>query len=116
MSSANIEQANGVLVRPTQIRALRAAGKSLNAILGEIFGYRGGAAFAAVKAALGDTTAKGADTGWYRYLGSSITAAQDQLLVRCGELCAMARYHSPGAGESGRLPSLPVKLFEQSAR
>jgi hypothetical protein len=38
-----------------QIRALHGAGRSLNAIQDEIFGYRGGAAYAAVKAALGDT-------------------------------------------------------------
>jgi hypothetical protein len=38
-----------------QIRALHAAGKSLNAIQTEVFGYRGGAAYASVKAALGDT-------------------------------------------------------------
>ena len=35
-----------------QIRALHAAGKSLNAIQDEVFGYRGGSAYAAVKAAL----------------------------------------------------------------
>jgi len=39
----------------TQIRALNAVGKSLNAIQTEVFGYRGGAAYAAVKAALSDT-------------------------------------------------------------
>jgi hypothetical protein len=38
-----------------QIRALHAGGKSLDAIQTEVFGYRGGAAYAAVKAALGDT-------------------------------------------------------------
>ncbi len=38
-----------------QIRALHAVGKSLNAIQTEVFGYRGGSAYAAVKAALSDT-------------------------------------------------------------
>lgn len=40
-----------------KIRALRAGGASMNAIQDQVFGYRGGAAYAAVKAALeGDTT------------------------------------------------------------
>jgi S-DNA-T family DNA segregation ATPase FtsK/SpoIIIE len=38
-----------------RIRALYAGGKSLNAIQTEVFGYRGGAAYAAVKAAISDT-------------------------------------------------------------
>lgn len=40
-----------------QIRALRSGGASLNQIQDQVYGYRGGAAYAAVKAALGgDTT------------------------------------------------------------
>ncbi len=39
-----------------RIRELKAAGRSMNAIQDEIFGYRGGAAYAAVKAAIDDTT------------------------------------------------------------
>lgn len=42
--------------RAARIRALRAQGRSLNEIQDQVFGYRGGSAYAAVKAALADTT------------------------------------------------------------
>ncbi len=54
-ASPAIDQAGDPTDQATQIRALHAVGKSLNAIQDEIFGYRGGAAYVAVKAALGDT-------------------------------------------------------------
>lgn len=47
------EQVDAVVDDQTaQIRALHAAGRSLNGIQDEVFGYRGGAAYAAVKTAL----------------------------------------------------------------
>jgi hypothetical protein len=54
-TSLAVDQIGNATDRPEQIRALHTAGKSLNAIQDEAFGYRGGAAYAAVKAALGDT-------------------------------------------------------------
>jgi hypothetical protein len=54
-ASPTVEQASDATDRAARIRALHTAGKSLNAIQDEVFGYRGGAAYAAVKAALGDT-------------------------------------------------------------
>ena len=47
--------ATQVTDQAAQIRALYAAGKSFNALQVEVFGYRGGVAYAAVKAVLGDT-------------------------------------------------------------
>jgi hypothetical protein len=50
-----VDLIGGATDQAAQICALHAAGKSLNAIQDEVVGYRGGAAYAAVKAALGDT-------------------------------------------------------------